>query len=179
MKNRILTFATAATLLCLSTGCGTVRNFFFGRGASCGLCSGSPTCLPVPGNVPALRSQAPCNAPAEPTCAYPTQNACRCPDPVPNCGTCVPSAGSYGPTTLNYPYDPYGSVIGSSIDGTIIDGGIIGDPVIYGDGGNWQQRGTVTMPGVSSNYQSYKVDKDGMRIIHEDPLPPGAQVSGL
>ncbi|QDT10479.1 hypothetical protein [Planctomycetes bacterium K23_9] len=39
MNKRILTVVATVTLLCTTSGCSGMRNFLFGRGARCGLCS--------------------------------------------------------------------------------------------------------------------------------------------
>ncbi|TWU02575.1 hypothetical protein [Stieleria varia] len=171
MKNRILTIVAASTLLCLTTGCGTVRNFLFGRGAGCGLCRSNASILPQPASVPVAPPACGLTQP-EPTCGYPAQNTCGCQTPA-TCGTCSPSSNSYGPVSSGYAPDPYSGIIGSSVDGGYIQGEVINGAPTYGGTEGWYER-----PGTSTQ-QSYKVDRDGARIVSEDPLPPGAIAPGI
>ena len=48
---------------------------------------------------------------------------------------------------------------------------------IYGGNSYWQPRAEAQYPAYypPAVDQGYRVDKDGARIIHEDPLPPNAQ----
>lgn len=51
MNTRIFSVMIAATLMTVSTGCSGMRNFLFGRGARCGLCSTATA--PAPYTAPA------------------------------------------------------------------------------------------------------------------------------
>ncbi|KAA5540715.1 hypothetical protein FYK55_20210 [Roseiconus nitratireducens] len=169
MNNRMMTVLMAALLVSASTGCTSMKNFLFGRGARCGLCN--RVSLPTAPFLPRA-------APAPPTCNTPTyvqpnyggpQTGCGC-SPAPCNNSCNTGSG-YGPAPTNncYRNDPYqGGVCGS---GTVMEG-----QPIYGE--NWQPAPT-TPEGYRANYgdpydTGYKVDSDGARILHEEPLPPGA-----
>ncbi|MEO1528273.1 MAG: hypothetical protein AAFX06_22860 [Planctomycetota bacterium] len=146
MNNRILTIVMTAVLLSTSTGCGVFRNFLFGRGARCGLCNR----LSAP-----AQKLAPAAVPAAPACNTPTYVQPQVPQA--SCG-CQPD-----PCGQTHAYDPY-------LSGGYVGSGMVMESPIYGD--NFQARAYQSyMPAVD---QGYKVDKDGARIIHEDPLPPGA-----
>ncbi len=157
MDKRIVTVVMIAALVSLSSGCAPFRNFFFGRGAECGLCDRvkAPfqrilprSVAPPPASCPQPTHAQPPHAPANP-CGAGTQYA-----PQPNAA----AAGNCG-------NDPY------------IGNGTYGAPVVEGQpiyGGDWQQRYNANYPGAYA--PGYRVDRDGAQIIHEEPLPPGAAV---
>ena len=158
MNNRIFLVVMTIAVLSTSTGCGVFRNFLFGRGAKCGLCNR----LKAP-----AQKLGPAAVPAAPTCNTPTyvqpqvpQAHCGCnPNPCGQAATCDPY--------LSQGYDC----------GAIGSGTVLGGTPIYGYGDNFQPRAYQSyMPAIEQGIvgQGYKVDKDGARIIHEDPLPPGA-----
>lgn len=155
MNNRILLVVTTAAVLSTSTGCGVFRNFLFGRGARCGLCNRL--------SAPAQKA-APVAVPAAPTCNTPTYVQ---PQPQAHCGCNNYTAANPCDPYLNQGYG-YGAV-GS--------GAILSDTPIYGDG--FQPRSYPSYrPSIDQAHrQGYKVDNDGARIIHEDPLPPGAMAA--
>lgn len=104
MNNRLCAVMTAMTLIICSTGCSGMKNFLFGRGARCGLCSSLGSRLPVPrfGNV----MQAPLAAPScqAPACQAPAYAPAPAPaySSVPECG-CNAYAGQ------SYSHDGYAS----------------------------------------------------------------------
>ncbi|MEL6109732.1 MAG: hypothetical protein AAFU85_27290 [Planctomycetota bacterium] len=152
MNNRILLVVTTAAVLSTSTGCGVFRNFLFGRGARCGLCNRL--------SAPAQQT-APAAIPAAPTCNTPTYVQPQQPQAHCGCNNYVPANPCDPYLTQNHACGPVGS------------GAILGDAPIYGDG--FQPRSQSSLrPSVDPYAQGYKVDNDGARIIHEDPLPPGA-----
>lgn len=179
MKNRVVIVVTVVCLVSTSTGCGTVRNFLFGRGARCGQCSLLSRPSSLTGGAVA----------AAPTCNTPTyvqpsftanldQGSCGCNGTISadTCGSGVIGSGSsYGPVldgspvVSGYPTDPYsGTVIGSSVlPGTVYGGG-----PIYGDNFYPADRASSFYGGYPET--GYKVDRDGNRILYEEPLPPGA-----
>lgn len=145
MNKRILMIVMVAGLVSTTGGCTPFRDFFFGRGAKCGLCT--KIRAPFQPVAPAVvQPVPPCNAPVygcQPDpCAVGGVYA-----PAPNAGTCNSCYGS----------DPY------------VGNGVYGAPAVQGD---WQQRYNSNYAG----YPGYKIDRDGNRIIFEEPLPPGASV---
>jgi hypothetical protein len=64
----------------------------------------------------------------------------------------------------------------------VVGNGVLPETIVEGQpiyGSQWEQA-PVDSQGYRTNYpseygQGYKVDRDGYRIIHEDPLPPGAR----
>lgn len=65
MNARICSVIASVTLMAFSTGCSGTRNFLFGRGARCGLCTKKASVVPAPqfGNtMPALQPYAPVSA---------------------------------------------------------------------------------------------------------------------
>jgi len=160
MNMRIVAVVMTAALVTTSTGCGRMQNFLFGRGARCGLCNRM-----APPPAPAM-TQPPCGNPGHPP------GGCQCVDPCQNSyqGTGTPSYGpSYrAPAGDCSTCDPYSSpVVGSAVSPGVVEG--------YGS--QWYPAPTDSQ-GYRSNLpaydQGYKVDKDGARILHEEPLPPGA-----
>lgn len=125
MNTRFCTVVTVATLVCLSTGCSGMKNFLFGRGARCGLCSKLGSCLPAPrfGNMmQAPTCQAPAYSPAPayaPQATYAPAPSCGCNEYAGNghgeesyasgmCNTCGDSYGSQGYAPQNYGSTDYG-----------------------------------------------------------------------
>ena len=80
-----------------------------------------------------------------------------------------------GSVISGYSSDPYSS--------TVIGNGVLPETIMEGQpiyGNQWEQA-PVDNQGYRTNYpsaydQGYKTDKDGLRIIQEDPMPPGARV---
>ena len=196
MNNRIGTVVVAVTLLSLMTGCSGMKNFMFGRGARCGLCTKVGSCLGTPcfGNTmqaPAPQyASAPQYAPspqpyAAPQCAAPAYQAPTCQAPVCGCETaptyagescgCGASSAAYGPAV-----DPYnnGVVYGDAIS----NAPSYGSPV-YGSPMGEQRLGEQIIgervignaPIQGDNWQSRKFDTDGHKILWEEPIPSGAQ----
>lgn len=164
MNKRILTVVMIAAVVSTSTGCTPFRNFFFGRGARCGLC----TRLSAP-----FRRQAPVTAPAQPTCNQPT---CIQPQYTPLAAGCgcepgvvqTPGYGQPGTVSSACPCDPYSGAVGN---GVILGNG---QPAY---GGTWYPSDRERYRAEYMGYpdMGYKIDNDGARIISEDPLPAGAQ----
>ena len=151
MNKRILMIVMVATLVSTSGGCAPFRNFFFGRGAQCGLCT--KLRAPFQRTAPVAAAPAPtCNPPAyaQPQCG-PAPGYAYNPNPCATGNAYAPAANS-GTCNSCYGGDPY------------IGNGVYGAPSSQG---NWQQR---------SDYKGYRIDNDGNQIIYEDPLPPGATV---
>ncbi|QDV44926.1 hypothetical protein Enr13x_47970 [Stieleria neptunia] len=170
MNNRIILVAMTVAVVTTTSGCTPFRNFFFGRGANCGLC----TRLSTP-----LRRQAPLAA-AQPTCNQPLAAQPRYTPPAAGYG-CNPDpcATGYAPaarTMSAYPADPYCCPPGYGA----AQGGIVnGQGYIQPYSGAWQPRPTDSQ-GYRANYWGYpdvgyRVDADGDRIIYEEPLPDGAR----
>ncbi len=109
MNNRILTVVATVSLLCLTSGCGVIRKFCFGRGARCG--AQAPTYL-QPGAAAPNCQCAPSAAPA----------------PSPYASETVCGIESYG-GVINDPYLS-GEVVG---DGVYVDGQYPGGATIMGD----------------------------------------------
>ena len=161
MKNRILTVVTIASLLSMFSGCGTMRNFFFGRGARCGICN----TINQPRQPLFPRRQVPVPpastyGPAVQTQIAPGCNICNQATPQMGCGVeagcghemgCGIEAGcghevhsgtcncgvanSYGPAISNYgpSVDPYlGGVSSGYIDGGTVSSGVVDGGVLHG-----------------------------------------------
>lgn len=176
MNNRILMVLLASIVVTTLSGCcGPFRNFFFGRGARCGACNQPPAPMPGGATLP---------APAQPRCNLPSlfhgrhqpDAGCGC-----NSGDCqtpqvVDSCGSgCGTTTSGYGSDPYST--------TVIGNGVMGETIVEGQTlyGDQFVPAPTDSQGYRTNYapsydQSYKIDRDGLRIIQEDPMPPGARM---
>jgi len=169
MNKRMMTVLMAGLLVTTVSGCGRMRNFLFGRGARCGLCN--QVSLPPNPLLPRAVPAAPqCNQPTYVQPQYGQPQAAPAPGPC-SCSPapCNNACGSgYAPNA--YGTDSYGpGVCGSGVgQGTVMPG-----QPIYG--GEWTPR-----EGYQSNYpvdpydNGYKIDKDGARILNEEPLPPGA-----
>lgn len=161
MNKRIATIVMIAALVSTSGGCAPFRNFFFGRGAQCGLCTKlrAPFQRVLPPAVAA--PAAPCQQPTYVQPQYaPAPSPCRTPDPCATAPAYAPAQATAG----NCCNDPY---VGNGIYGAPV---VDGQP-IYGD---WQQRYNANYPGYAN--PGYRVDRDGSRIIDEEPLPPGATI---
>ena len=169
-----------ATSLLLSGGCSGVQGFLFGRGASCGLC----TRLPRIGGCLTDRCPAPV-VPAAPVIAPPVYTAppVVCPTPVqpaPVC-QCVPAAPSVGcgcGTAAPIVSDPYLSGAPISNYQTLPSDPVVGG-VVYPGGDNFVGSGSISGGPINSGSfggGSRRVDYDGATILHEDPLPPGANL---
>ncbi|QDT06655.1 hypothetical protein K227x_50710 [Rubripirellula lacrimiformis] len=198
MNQRIATIMTAATLLMVSSGCGTIRNFMFGRGAQCGLCNKLGSCLPcgrfgnmapaaapcqsAPLAAPAYApTYAPAYAPAAPTCQAPAQGVVT----APPCG-CQNYAGmeqssdvySSGMCGCGNDYapgvqDPY--LQSSPYMGTIQGGSTNYGEQIIGDTGYPQGAPVQPESNWQNRTQSRKFDTDGAKILYEDPIPSNAK----
>ncbi|MEO1614258.1 MAG: hypothetical protein AAFV88_00325 [Planctomycetota bacterium] len=155
MNKRLVMVLLSMTVITTSSGCAPFRNFFFGRGAKCGLCT--RITAPFQKSAPlAAPAAAPCQTP---TYVQPLPQPCA---PAPQCGCGPGTYQGYGPavpgtTGSMYAPDPYMN-------------NVVPNQPIYGD--SFVPR-TLDY---QSNYpsQGYKLDKNGDRIIYEEPLPPGA-----
>ncbi len=158
MKTRIITVVASVTLLCLTSGCGVMRQFWFGRGARCG--PNAPRYAPV--GQPATPCRSPlCQQPA----AVMPQAGC-------GCETATPAYAA----EIGCGIESYGGVINDPY----LSGGIVGDGVIVGEYPAGSSLPGTIMPDNfvpaqidSQGYRSNKFDTDGARIISEEPLPPG------
>ncbi len=213
----VRTLLLIATILPAATGCGTTRNFLFGRGARCGLCSRvgaigqainplapppapvapRPGCglfnknapvyvqpAPMPGYGPAPYAAAPCpTCPPCPTCVPPCGGDCGYAVGYGDCGChegvmsdpyLAPSYGSpsYGTPSYGGGYDTGEAVVPGSA--TMTPSGNLGVP-------NYNGSGFLPVPQGGDNFgvRSNRIDTDGARIIHEDPLPPGVRLAPL
>lgn len=168
MNNRLILTVMTAAVVTTTSGCAPFRNFFFGRGARCGLC----TRLSAP-----LRRQVAPLATAQPTCNQP---ACVQPQYAPlaagsgcysdPCATGYAPSVNYGQTTSAYPSDPYCCPIGNGVQQGM-------SPYMQPYGSDWQPRAGQDY---QSNYlgypdYGYRIDENGDRIVYEEPLPPGAR----
>lgn len=198
MNTRIFSIVVAATLMTVSTGCSGMRNFLFGRGARCGLCSSAtapapaytspaPTYTapapnqyqPAPYSVPANQYAAPAPCQSAPP-AYQNQRS-RCGlrnwfgwgrnVSPPAQAPCQGGCQGYSPCTSCYGSDYLG------------DGGSIGDCGCGGDCGSGGATSIVTDPYMvqpgqiidgntviqEDDFSARRFDADGARIIWEDP----------
>ncbi|TWU60831.1 hypothetical protein Poly51_11120 [Rubripirellula tenax] len=198
MNSRIATMMTAVTLIVISTGCGATRNFLFGRGAQCGLCTKLGSCLPKPqfGNMmPApcasgLCGSAPVAAPAyAPAFQAPqgvaTAPSCGCQSYA---GTSYPSdAYSSGTCGCGNAYDSYAPAVSDPYlsSGSVYDGGsipyegqVIGEPAYPPSSipmESYPSGAYPSAPVTSEGWQARKIDTDGNKILWEEPLPSGAK----
>ncbi len=161
MEKRIVTVVMIAAFVSTSSGCAPFRNFFFGRGAQCGLCDR----VKAPFQRILPRSVAPPAAGCQqPTYVQPRHAPAPC-APTNPCATGTP----YGPPTAG--------AAGTGCNDPYIGNGVYGAPVVEGQpiyGGDWQQRYNANYYGGYS--PGHRVDRDGAQIIHEEPLPPGAAI---
>lgn len=203
MNIRIGSIMMAATLIATSTGCGTMKNFLFGRGARCGLCSSLGSCLPTPkfGNMasapcstglcPTGPVAAPAYAPApayqSPVCnsAPIAGNPCECENyadhsygsEIYSSGTC--GCGQHGGET--YLGESYGPISSDPYlnSGQIIQGSVpnYGQPIPSGVTSPLTSypQSYPTVPSQSDGFQARKFDSDGNKILWEEPLPAGAR----
>ena len=140
MKTRICSVIAIMTLVTFSSGCTGIKNFLFGRGARCGLCSGGSV-APQFGNAmqapnpsgPYQQSAGGCNGQV-----YSAQPCNGCGATAPNnCG-----CGNYGVA------DPYQS-------GQMIPQ-------------NGQMMGGAGGPMQTDSFNARKFDADGSRILWEE-----------
>lgn len=190
MNTRTFSVVVFASLLTLTSGCGGVRNFLFGRGARCGLCQKG---TPQFGNT--MQAPAPYGPAAAPTCQTPPYQApswnhgvatapsagCGCNDYAGStCGQCQSNTygsaygGSCGCGVFggyeNVVADPYMS--GQVVNGTVYGGGqIISDTVVGGPTVGGQVY--PSPPVQNDNFQARKFDSDGNRILWEEPISQG------
>jgi len=171
------------TTVC-STGCSGMRNFFFGRGARCGLCSRLGTAGQALNPLaPSPTTRAPCGAapyaPAAPYAAAPAYA------PAPTCGM---GGGAPGPMAYG------GNACGSGISG----GYSVGMPAdcgcgseSYPSGANYYGGSDYVTPGYETvvpngviegdNFQNRaygarRYDSQGDWIVQEEQVPPGVRV---
>ncbi|MCM2374017.1 hypothetical protein [Aporhodopirellula aestuarii] len=202
MTIRSFTLVTLVMVMGSATGCGGMRNFFFGRGARCGLCSRAGAVgtainplAPPPNTVPVAPAAPLFNAPrcrlfgrnAAPTYAPPVAVA-----PMAPCqGVC--QDGYAGGAYVDDCYSagmagdcgsPCGGQCGgSSYGGVQYDGGVV-DPYLgsgvydggYTNGGVIQSDDFQPRTYESRRYSPGQYDAQGDRIISVDPLPPGSQI---
>ena len=200
MNSRIVTVVMAAGLLASSTGCSGMKNFLFGRGAACGLCSKlslpkpcfgnmmppAATCPPVvAAPVYAPAPAAPCvAAPAAPcvtapVASYPATDTCgSCYAPPADCGCGTAAATTVDPYLMPTTSLPTTSLPTTSLPTTSYpSGGVVYDQPPIVSGSDIIGSGSIISPGTgipADNFQSRRVDYDGAKILHEDPLPAGA-----
>ena len=155
MNKRIATIVMIAALVSTAGGCAPFRNFFFGRGAQCGLCN---------------KLRAPFQR-VLPQAVAPPVTPCQQPAYVqPPCVTAPPPCGAPNPCATGSTYGPAvsGAVAGNCCGDPYIGNGVYGAPVngqgAYGS--DWQERYNANYPDYYS--PGYKVDRDGSRIIHEE-----------
>ncbi len=168
MNNRFILVVMTAAVVTTTSGCTPFRNFFFGRGAECGLCNRLST--PLRRQAPPAAAQPTCNQPLAAQPRYVPQPSVYGCNPNPCATGYVPA----GQTMRAYPADPYCCGTGYAAGG-IVDGQGYVQPY----SGVWQPAPTDAQ-GYRTNYMGYpdvgyRVDEDGNRIVYEDPLPPGAR----
>ncbi|MCC9640770.1 hypothetical protein LOC71_00670 [Rhodopirellula sp. JC740] len=196
MTIRTLTLLTLVTVSVASTGCSGMRNFFFGRGANCGLCNrvGAIGRAVNPFAPPPPPSAGGCNTGS---CGLFNRGQAVVPPPV------VPQQPVYTPAPAYVPYaapqasagtcttcppvQPYvgdgcgGEYMSSSsgyYEGTVdpyLGSGTIG----YGETivpGSYSDQGVIQGDSFGPRVMSNRYDIHGDEIIHADPLPPGAQL---
>ncbi len=192
MNTRFVTTVTSVLLLSVSSGCCNLKQFWFGRGAKCGLCNklSGPPKLTFPA-LPQVAAPQP-YAPVMPQpYAVAPQASCPCTEhprtyfqPEPGCGMEVaadcPRCNQYG--------SAYGDIVGDIGHGSSVDsyGPVVHDPYLQND-----IVGSSVMPYEgqiigSPTYNGAPVysgqgiapadsfDARGDRIINAEPLPPGA-----
>lgn len=188
MVVRTFTFVTLMTIMVTSSGCGGMRNFLFGRGARCGLCSR----IGAVGNALNPLAPPPNAAPnsgcgllngraAAPTCqsapVYAPQAGYAPMSVEAPCNQCIgsPVISGYGGDCGCQVDSGYGPTIDPYLQGGVtygqtypVEGGVYSSDVIPGS-----SYGGVIQ---SDNFQARKYDARGDEIISESPLPPGAQL---
>ncbi|GAA5505176.1 hypothetical protein [Novipirellula caenicola] len=172
MNTRFMSVIAAMTLLVVSSGCGTLRQFWFGRGARCGLCNRAQSI--VPGNLSVMPQPAPCTqTPWVPVAPQPQVPLAVAPTPGCECNTYAgPELGCGSEVAAKCPAcNSVSSGYGSSLDQY---GNAVNDPYLQGEivGSSIYDNGTIY--GNSGNIISDDFDARGDRIISRDPLPPGA-----
>ncbi|WP_236622420.1 hypothetical protein [Novipirellula maiorica] len=172
MNTRFMSVVAAMTLLLVSSGCGTLKQFWFGRGARCGLCNRTQSVLP--GNLGVLPQPAPCTqTPYAPVAPQPQVPLAVAPTPGCECNTYTgPELGCGSEVAAKCPScnsvsSGYGGNLGY---GTSLDqyGNVVNDPYLQGEIVG------SSIYGDSGNIISDDFDARGDRIISRDPLPPGA-----
>lgn len=161
-------------------GCGSVRNTLFGRGAACGVCPSAAPTYNVPS--PVYGNPAPTYGTPAPFYGNPAQ-AC----PTPDCGAVYGAPTYGGPSTYggtgygdscgcggegsyygNYGYGgemyPSGTVIGTPMVGTGVNGGYPGDSYNLN---NWIPSEPTYVPGSA-------VYSDGVPAGNMVPAPRGS-----
>ncbi|MAI69725.1 MAG: hypothetical protein CMM01_02280 [Rhodopirellula sp.] len=139
MNTRICSVIAVMTLVTFSSGCSGVKNFLFGRGARCGLCSGG-SAAPLFGNTMQAPNPGTYQQPAA-GCNGQVYSA----QPGGGCGTTVPDNCGCGPYGNVDPYQS-GQVLPQN-------GQIMG-----GTGGPMQ----------TDSFNARKFDTDGSRILWEE-----------
>jgi len=181
MNTRICSVIAVVTLLALSSGCSGMRNFLFGRGARCGLCSNLSNGIRNPqfGNT----MQAP-YAQTGPSCQTPQYQGGI--DPTAGCG-----CNSY----VGNEYDGQVYSSGSAYNGCGCAGEcgcgnfmnyspMVSDPYMSGEIGgtsmpyqdqiiSGQGYPNSIAPIQPDDFNARKFDSDGNRILWEEPLPQG------
>lgn len=188
MVKKILTLVTLASIVTSAIGCAGPSRCLFGRGARCGLCSKIGAINPFSGPAayaPAPYAVAPCETcPSGPVYAQgpmiggPSIGHSMGSAP---CETCHESGGYAvgmgGEATCGY---EGGVIYGDSMHGGGTVYGGSSDPYLNGSSipfqpSNQGMQGMQSMPG--DNFNARRFDSSGDRIISQDPLPPGAQLS--
>ncbi|TWT54628.1 hypothetical protein Pla22_22780 [Rubripirellula amarantea] len=185
MITRSWTVVAVITLLSLSSGCSGMKNFLFGRGARCGLC----TKLATPFQGPCFGNTMAAPLPAAPTCQAPAyvpqpyaapQQPCATPNyQAPTCGCQTPSTYDHG----GYASGECGCGVGSqSYDTGYYDHGgyetgIVADPYMGGQSYGSPSYGTPVYGGSSDGPISPGQIINGERVISADPPMQGG-VSG-
>ena len=140
MNTRICSVIAIMTLVTFSSGCAGIKNFLFGRGARCGLCSGGSLAPQFGNAMQAPNPAGPCQQPAG--CNGQVSSAQPCGD----CGSTAMNhsgCGNYGVA------DPYQS-------GQVIPQ-------------NGQMMGDAGVPMQTDGFNARKFDTDGSRILWEEP----------
>ena len=140
MNTRICSVIAIMTLVTFSSGCAGIKNFLFGRGARCGLCSGGSLAPQFGNAMQAPNPAGPCQQPAG--CNGQVSSA----QPCGGCGSTAMNhsgCGNYGVA------DPYQS-------GQVIPQ-------------NGQMMGGAGVPMQTDGFNARKFDTDGSRILWEEP----------
>ena len=146
MNTRICSVIAIMTLVTFSSGCAGIKNFLFGRGARCGLCSGGSLAPQFGNAMQAPNPAGPCQQPAG--CNGQVSSA----QPCGGCGSTAMNHSGYG----NYGVaDPYQS-------GQVIPQ-------------NGQMMGDAGVPMQTDGFNARKFDTDGSRILWEEPAGSNSQ----
>lgn len=178
MNARIASVVTAATLVLTTTGCSGIKNFLFGRGSRCGLCT---KLTPPFGNLAPTCGTGTCPSGGSASVAAPMfQPAPVVSSPSCGCGNAIATSPEPCTSCFSGPTEP--------VCGTDGFGSVSGDPYLYSDGSPVVSSpsvsnsipsqggiigGGVYNDGSSSAWQQRRVDYDGARILSEEPLPAG------